>query len=144
MFFSVPFAYRYHAMPGDYYRFSPMAVIHLLESSGFSVCHIVSDGWRTLQATVFGYGVQDVDTSYFLSQDRTSLLRGASNYQVIAKRNLNTSKKPGRCNLSTKLNLTNEISRADLIRSSKYNWFPEPNYDFLQPVTCSEKHDPSI
>ena len=35
LLFTVPFSYAFHPSPGDFWRFSPMAVVHLLESSGF-------------------------------------------------------------------------------------------------------------
>jgi hypothetical protein len=48
--FTVPFIYQFHPMPGDFYRYSPMALVHMFESSGFAVCQIVSSGWRSVQS----------------------------------------------------------------------------------------------
>jgi hypothetical protein len=41
---SAPFVYPVHPMPGDYWRYSPFGLWHALESVGFVVCALVSDG----------------------------------------------------------------------------------------------------
>ena len=120
--FSVPFSYRFHALPGDFYRFSPMAAIYLLESSGFTVCHMVSDGWRTYQTHALALGSDDIDLSYLTTQKKNSLLKGANNVQIIAQL---VSEHGKSCDLGAALSLTNEITREDVQAASK-GWFPKP------------------
>lgn len=127
LLFSAPFAYRFHAVPGEFYRFSPMAIIYLLESSGSSVCHIVSDGWRTLQSHLLGFGSDDISMEYIAAQPLSSLLKGANNYQVLAQRVVNIGDP---CQLLNKnMEFTNEITRVEVERMSN-GWFPSPTQNF--------------
>ena len=126
LLFSVPFSYRFHALPGDFYRFSPMAAIHLLESSGFAVCHIVSDGWRTYQTHALSLGSDDIHSSYLTTQKKESQTKGAKNINIIAQL---TSERNKSCDLGAAISLTNEITCEDVREASK-GWFPKPSSEF--------------
>lgn len=130
MLFTVPWAYSFHPDPGDFYRYSPMAVTHLLESNGFAVCHMVSDGWRSLQMHVMGLTLKDIRDETYLTkkQDKFSLVFGASNYDVVAQR-VDSLGDP--CQLPTKLTLTNELKTADLKKRTKGFWVsPMKNFPY--------------
>lgn len=111
--FSVPFAYKFHPFPGDYYRYSSGSVIHLLESSGFAVCHLVSDGWRALQLHALGLGADDFTEEMEIilgNQSKYSLISGAAGYMALAQK-VHSVGNP--CTLP-KLKLTNEITRDEV------------------------------
>ena len=85
--FSVPFAFVYHPFPGDFYRYSPMGLLHLFESNGFEVCHFVSFGFRSVQATALGLSLADLPAKYFTeTRSDFSLLKWSSDYALIAQR----------------------------------------------------------
>ena len=132
--FSVPFAYRYHAFPGDFYRYTPMAMSHMFQSVGFSVCQIVSDGWRTLQMHALRLQMLDIDNQVeYLSQKRSmhSLLVGASNHGMILQK--------GNCTLDI-LSLTNEITQVELMKKSKkQSYWPQPMENFPFPKAATTK-----
>jgi SAM-dependent methyltransferase len=120
--FTVPFAYRWHPFPGDFYRYSPMAIIHAFESSDFVLCQMSTDGWRSLQMHALGLNMEDIGDETYLTQPQSkfSLLVGASNYNAIfQKRNGKTDK----CSLDT-VSLTNELLRSQLEAFAK-GWWPE-------------------
>jgi SAM-dependent methyltransferase len=132
--FSVPFAYQYHAFPGDFYRYTPMALSHMFQSVGFSVCQMVSDGWRTLQMHALGLQMPDIDNQVdYLSQKRSmhSLLIGASNYGMILQK--------GNCTLD-RLSLTNEIMQLELMnKSNNFFFWPQPMENFPFPKAATTK-----
>ena len=57
MFFTVPFAAKYHYIPNDYWRFTPASLKKLLEKAGF--CDIIVNS-RGTDITVMAYKVVSV------------------------------------------------------------------------------------
>ncbi|KNC75841.1 hypothetical protein SARC_11640 [Sphaeroforma arctica JP610] len=113
--FTVPFSYQYHLVPGDFYRYSPMAIIHMFESNGFAVCHFASDGLRALQMQALALNLEDIENqNEYLSetQSKWSLTVGASNYYMVAQKLL-----PGSdvCTLGHIDKITNELTKKDVI-----------------------------
>jgi hypothetical protein len=127
LLFSVPWAYQFHPYPGDFYRYSPLAIYHLLESSGFAVCQFVSDGWRTLQLQALGLELRDIEQKkhYIAEQSIFNLLKGGSNYNVIAQRVKNIGDP---CTLP-RLKLTNEVTLEQLKKKTGGFW-PRPMSNF--------------
>jgi SAM-dependent methyltransferase len=125
--FSVPFCYQFHAMPGDFYRYSPMALIHIFESSGFAVCQIVSSGWRTVQMHALGLELPDIDGKIeYLTKQRSlhSLIIGASDYALVAQKLRPGDSLEQGCTLK-RMQLTNEVLVDDLKTYAKGFW-PRP------------------
>ncbi|CAJ1961221.1 unnamed protein product [Cylindrotheca closterium] len=112
LIFSIPWAFMFHPLRGDFYRYSPSAVYHLLESSGFAICHIVSDGWKSMQMHALGLGVEDIYDleSVLKSQSKVSLLSGATSYMAVAQR---VEEIGDPCTLQ-RLKLSNEITREEI------------------------------
>lgn len=129
LIFSIPWAFMFHPLRGDFYRYSPSAVYHLLESSGFAICHIVSDGWKSMQMHALGLGVEDVyDLETILkTQSKDSLLSGATSYMAVAQR-VEVAGDP--CTLQ-RLKLSNEITRDEINGFGSHGDFlPDPMEDF--------------
>jgi hypothetical protein len=122
--FTVPFAYRWHPFPGDFYRYSSMAIIHAFDSSDFVLCQMSTDGWRSLQMHALGLNMEDIGDETYLTQQKQSqfsLLAGDSNYNAIfQKRNGKTDK----CSLDA-VPLMNELLRSLLEEYANGRW-PEP------------------
>jgi SAM-dependent methyltransferase len=129
--FSVPFCYQFHPYPGDFYRYSPMALIHMFESSGFAVCQIVSSGWRSVQMHALGLELPDIDQKlYYLTKHRSehSLMIGAADYALVAQK-----LRPGEtleqgCSME-RIQLTNEVLVDDL-KAYAHNFWPQPMPNF--------------
>jgi SAM-dependent methyltransferase len=135
--FTAPFAYQFHPYPGDFYRYSPMAMIHMFESSGFAVCQIVSSGWRSVQMHALGLEMPDIEgKGEYLTKQRSfhSLIIGASDYYLVAQR-----VEPGSqgCTLE-RLHLSNEIL-VDDIKAYANNFWPHPMPNFPLPKSLSRK-----
>lgn len=129
LIFSIPWAFLFHPLRGDFYRYSPSAVFHLLESTGFAICHIVSDGWKSMQMHALGLGVDDIYDleSILKSQSTESLLSGATSYMAVAQRVLYLGDP---CSLRH-LQLSNEITREEINGFGIHGDFlPEPMVDF--------------
>ena len=60
---TVPFFYEFHLSPGDYWRMTPMAVYHLLESNGFAICRLASDGLRAAPPPLYHYPTTSTSTT---------------------------------------------------------------------------------
>ncbi|CAJ1961229.1 unnamed protein product [Cylindrotheca closterium] len=129
LIFSIPWAFMFHPLRGDFYRYSPSAVYHLLESSGFAICHIVSDGWKSMQMHALGLGVEDIYDleSVLKSQSKVSLLSGATSYMAVAQR---VEEIGDPCTLQ-RLKLSNEITREEINGFGIHGEFlPDPMKDF--------------
>jgi hypothetical protein len=129
--FTVPFCYQFHPYPGDFYRYSPMALIHMFESSGFAVCQIVSGGWRSVQMHALGLELPDInDQMEYLTQHRSmhSLMIGASDYALIAQKLRPGESLDQGCSLP-RIRLTNEVLVDDL-KAYAHNYWPQPMPNF--------------
>jgi SAM-dependent methyltransferase len=129
--FTVPFCYQFHPYPGDFYRYSPMALIHMFESSGFCVCQMVSGGWRSVQMHALGLELPDIDDKMeYLTVNRSahSLLIGASDYALIAQKLQPGERLEQGCSLP-RLSLTNELLIGDL-KAYAHNYWPQPMPNF--------------
>ena len=115
--FTVPWAYDYHPFPGDFWRFSLGAAIHMLESAGFAICHLASDGTRSHQMQALGLqvepGQEGALKNYLMrSSHNASLLRSPSGHFLIAQKPA-LLQAHSRCTLPH-MKLTNEIARSDV------------------------------
>jgi SAM-dependent methyltransferase len=129
--FSVPFCYQFHPYPGDFYRYSPMALIHMFESSGFAVCQIVSSGWRSVQMHALGLELTDIDGKLeYLTKHRSehSLMIGAADYALVAQKLRPGESLEQGCSLE-RMHLTNEVLVDDL-KAYAHNFWPQPMPNF--------------
>jgi hypothetical protein len=138
--FSVPFCYQFHPYPGDFYRYSPMALIHMFESSGFAVCQIMSSGWRTVQMHALGLEMADIDSlgvhsdpkwEYFTKhRSEHSLMIGGADYALVAQKLRPGDSLDRGCTLE-RIHLTNEVLVDDLKAFAKDFWpQPMPNFPY--------------
>jgi SAM-dependent methyltransferase len=74
MFFSVPFSYRYHYIPNDYYRYTPATLERLRQRAGF---HSISIDPQGTDVTVACHKV--ISIFFRLTTERHHLLRKAGN-----------------------------------------------------------------
>ena len=56
-----PFVYRYHPIPGDFWRFTHQGNLYLLESAGLEACIMSTDGIRAAQLHTLGLSGQEAD-----------------------------------------------------------------------------------
>jgi SAM-dependent methyltransferase len=85
--FTVPFMYEFHLSPADFWRMTHLAVYHLLESSGFAVCKLLSDGIRGAQMTLLGFTYKDIDRRFVsTSQPKEHHYYSASGFAFLAQR----------------------------------------------------------
>jgi hypothetical protein len=125
--FTVPFVYRFHPMPGDFWRYTPMGIIHLFESSGYDICKFASNGYRSIQLLSFGLSVNDISVDY-LTKTRTynSLLDWSSDYGMMAQLPGGTGGE--KCAAFTAAKFTNEVQVKDLHEMARGYW-PKPGLD---------------
>ena len=57
---TVPFIYPFHLSPADFWRYTHLAIWHMLESVGFAVCKLASDGIRAAQMTTLGFTFREI------------------------------------------------------------------------------------
>jgi len=124
--FTVPWAYDYHPFPGDFWRFSLGAIVHMFESAGFTICNLASDGTRSHQMQALGLQVepeQEGELKNYLmrSNHNASLLRSPSGHFLIAQKPA-LLQAHSRCTLP-RMQLTNEIARSDV---NGYIPLPDP------------------
>eukprot|EP00322_Chrysochromulina_rotalis_P024249 CAMPEP_0115849780 /NCGR_PEP_ID=MMETSP0287-20121206/11627_1 /TAXON_ID=412157 /ORGANISM="Chrysochromulina rotalis, Strain UIO044" /LENGTH=344 /DNA_ID=CAMNT_0003303761 /DNA_START=212 /DNA_END=1246 /DNA_ORIENTATION=+ len=131
--FSVPFAYIYHPFPGDFWRYSPMGILHLFESHDFDVCNFMSFGFRAVQMHALGLNFDDVPLRYITeTRSEFSLLKWSTDYAMVAQR---SRKKKGvvekgrggaqtTCNLP-KTTYTNEVA-LEKWRAFADGYWPDP------------------
>lgn len=124
---SVPAAFAFHPVPGDFWRFMIMGILHALESVGLTPCVVVSNGWRAYQMQAFALEIKDIrgrhESLLRRPFDDASLLMGAGSYSVVAQKQSECS--PELLNLQ----LTNTISTEKIKAYSKGFW-PEPMQNF--------------
>lgn len=124
---TVPFAYRFHPFPGDFWRYSPMGLLHLFESSGFDACAFAADGYRGVQLLSFGLSVHDVSPDYLTkSRSYNSLLEWSTNYALIAQ--LPTGIMAEKCSAFSSTKFTNEIKVRDIHKMAGDFW-PAPSLE---------------
>lgn len=76
LYWTAPFMQRYHAMPGDYFRFTPEGALELFTRSGFAVRHgqVIGDD-RIVTGVDMGFGMSDFPAQYLASRLRANWSR---------------------------------------------------------------------
>ena len=127
--FTVPFAYIFHPFPGDFWRYSPMGILHVFESAGFNVCKLVANGMRTVQMHALGLTLGDIPDIKYLVETRSyfSLLKWSQDYAMIAQLPgaVDGEGRGGRCTIPH-FNLTNEIAVEDIRKMADGGYQPPP------------------
>ena len=133
--FTVPFAYVFHPFPGDFWRYTPMGVLHLFESSGFAICNFVSNGYRTVQMHALGLDLGDVPSKYVEeTRSEFSLLKWTQDNMLIAQRQRQPAAEQDQtafagCDASVpRVNFTNQVRLEDIRRATRGYW-PPPDLD---------------
>ena len=127
--FTVPFAYIFHPFPGDFWRYSPMGILHVFESAGFNVCKLVANGMRTVQMHALGLTLGDIPDIKYLVETRSyfSLLKWSQDYAMIAQLPgaVDGEGRGGRCTIPH-FHLTNEIAVEDIRKMADGGYQPPP------------------
>ena len=157
---TAPFAYPFHPMPGDYWRYSPTGLWHAAESVGLRVCAMVTDGVRAVQALSLGFAMEDLGAKYFQqTQSKASLLRWNTGSMFVMQRPHDDpapggaapgqhgeggTHRDGVCSMhlrnrnATRLNLTNEVPKALLQKFHRQAWLA-PNREAYVPAVSRSR-----
>ena len=147
LLFSVPRSYMFHAVPGDFWRYTWQGAVFLLESNGFSVCTVASDGERAAAASTLGFF--RLPYEYIMtkpSTKRQSKLVDQASVFIVGCRDRGSGEGTSCCDALPPLNMTNVVDRGTLRSSSPLNPFvgredvlPAPYVSAAYPLQKKKK-----
>ncbi len=115
---ATPFYYRYHPIPGDFWRMTYQGCVYLLESNDFEVCNMAADGARSAQLHTLGLDGREepgmAERAMSGQQQKAQLLQHSTQFMMLArKRGANGS---AVCREVRGINVSNAFTHADIRR----------------------------